>query len=335
MERKLRICVIGALMLAIAPATASFAADAPARVQLLTSPIGTGSYVFGTALEKISKDANAGVIVNSSESPGFLYNIKKLDRDQAAQKNTVVGSGSGLLSLATNGRAPFKKKYKSLKLIANYEVEGTWLATLDPSIKTVKDLVGKRVALGRSAQINWTIEPREIFEHGWDIPLNKLHIQYVGIKEAVDALLNGTADAAIVGGYFNPAEGKVVPSPQTLELLSSGRSIHFIPWGKEFVEKTAKHGVAIRPYTLPAGSVEGLKQPLEIFADNTAWMVAADFPEKNAYELTKLIIANSSKFGKFTALGKLLTKELLTSGWKTTDIAPGALRAYKEAGLIK
>lgn len=327
---------IAALSIVAVPATTQAASNqSPARVGLLTAPLGTGSYVFGSALEKISKDADSGIIVNSSESPGFVYNIKKLSRDQDARKNTMIGSGSGLVSLAVHGRKPFRKKYNPLKLIANYEVEGTWLATLDPNIKTIKDLVGKRIALGRTVQINWTIEPRWIIQYGWGIPLSKIDIQYVNIKQGANALLNGTVDAAIVGAYFNPAEGKVVLSPQTLELISSGRKLHFIPWGKAAVEKAAKHGVAIRPYTLPAGSIQGLEKPLEIFADNTAWMVSADFPDEKAYQLAKLIIENVSQFGKYSALGKLITKDLLVSGWDKSDIAPGALKAYQEAGLIK
>lgn len=303
-------------------------------VRLLTAPLGTGSYVLGTALEKISTESNAGIRVSSSQSPGFIYNLKKITRDSAAQKNTLIGSGAGLLSLAVHGHAPFKRKYAPLKLIANYVVEGTWLATLDSNIKTGKDLIGKRIALGRTAQINWAVEPREIIQYGWGIPLSKVHIQYVGIKQGANALLNGTVDAAVVGAYFNPATGKVVASPQTLELMSSGRKVHFIPWGKAAVEKTAQHGLAIRPYQLPAGSMDGVDQPLDIFADNTAWMVSANFPAAKAYALAKLIIDNVHKFGAYNATGKLLTKQMLTAGWHKSDIAAGALKAYREAGLV-
>ncbi len=333
--RNVRNLLIAAIAFPLALAIMPVEAASPQTIRLLTAPLGTGSYVLGTALEKISTEAKGDIRVSSSQSPGFIYNLKKITRDRQAQKDTVIGSGAGLLSLAVNGQPPFKRKYAPLKLIANYVVEGTWLATLDPNIKSGQDLVGKRIALGRTAQINWAVEPREIIQYGWGIPLSKLHIQYVGIKQGANALLNGTVDAAIVGAYFNPATGKVVASPQTLELMSSGRKVHFIPWGKAAVEKTAQHGLAIRPYELPAGSMDGVDKPLEIFADNTAWMVSANFPANAAYALSKMIINNVTRFGSFNATGKLMTKQMLTAGWKDSEIASGALKAYREAGLVK
>lgn len=327
--------VLVGISLTVAPLAASASAGSTPNVTVLTAPLGTGSYVLGATFEKISKETKAGIIVNSSQSPGFVYNIKKLTRDKAAQKNTVIGSGAGLASLATTGSAPFRRKYAPLKLIADYEVEGTWLATLNPKIKTVRDLIGKKVALGRSAQINWTIEPRQIIKYGYGIPLSKINLQYVSIKQAANSLLDGTVSAAIVGAYFNPATHKVVLSPQTLDLMSSGRKIHFIPWSKKAIVKTAKHGLAIAPYTIAAGSFQGLKHPLQIFSDHTAWMVSPNFPKKSAYLLAKLLISHVKEFGNANALGKLMSPELLVSGWPKSQIAPGALKAYKEAGLVK
>ena len=66
-----------------------------------------------------------------------------------------------------------------------------------------------------------------------------------------------------------------------------------------------------------------------------AWVASPNFPDELAYEITKMIIANIDKFSEYTALGKLMSRTALTFGWPQQDIHPGALRAYKEAGLIK
>jgi hypothetical protein len=64
-------------------------------------------------------------------------------------------------------------------------------------------------------------------------------------------------------------------------------------------------------------------------------MAAPEFPEELAYEATKLILDNLKTFGEVHALGKLMSPEAMAYGAKPEDLHPGALRAYREAGVIK
>ncbi len=48
-----------------------------------------------------------------------------------------------------------------------------------------------------------------------------------------------------------------------------------------------------------------------------------------------MIIKNVNGFKEYHALGKLMSKKSLVYGWESKDIHPGALKAYKEAGIIK
>ena len=308
----------------------------PVNVSLITAPFGTGSYVLGSALEEISKKQHPWLRIASSESPGFIFNIKKLDKEPALKKSMIVGSGAGVAGLAASGDKPFDKKYAPpLKLIANYSLGAYWLATLDPKIKSVSDLAGKKVALGRAAQINWAVQPESIMRHGYGLGKDKTNIQYVGTKEAVDALLDGNVDAAVVGGYFDPLTKKMELSPQTAEFLASGRKITHLPWGKDAVNKAKETGMKMANITVPANAIESVATPLDVAADTISWMVAPEFPDELAYETTKLIINNIKSFGEVHALGKLMSTEGLIYGWETSDIHPGALRAYREAGIIK
>ncbi len=319
---------------AVFTAPAALARD-PVNVGLISAPFGTGSYVMGSALEEISKKKHPWLRISHSESPGFIFNVKKLDKEPELRKTLAVGSGAGVSGLAAAGQKPFDKKYAPLKLLANYSLGAYWLATLDPKIKTVADLAGKKVALGRAAQINWAVQPEWIMRHGYGLDKDKVNLQYVGTKEAVGALLDGTVDAAVVGGYFDPLSKKMVLSPQTSEFIASGRKITHIQWGKTAVDKAKSHGMKMANITIPSNTIEGVAEPLEVAADTTSWMVTEDFPEELAYETTKLIIDNIAMFSEFHALGKLMSPAGMTYGWETSDIHPGALRAYREAGLVK
>lgn len=313
----------------------SLAADSVVHVSLLTAPFGTGSYVLGAALQDISNKSKSPVRIDASESPGFLFNIKKLAADPEARTTTIVGSGKGVLALATAGEKPFDKKYPQLKLICNYELVSAWLATLDSNIKTVKDLVGKRVGLGRAPQINWAVEPEKIIRDGWGLGPDQVKISYLGPKEAVAALLDGHVDAAVVGGYMGPGGRPFVLSPQTTQFLASGRHVRMIPWGKAAVDKAIADGMDMVYTELPPNTIQGVSEPLPVFADTAGWFVSSEFPENLAYEVTKMIIRNVDKFREYHALGKMMSRQALVYGFAEKDIAPGALRAYREAGILK
>ena len=308
---------------------------APVTVSLISAPFGTGSYVLGSALEEISNKNHPWLRISHAESPGFVFNIRKLDREPELKTSMIVGSGAGVAGLAELGQKPFDKKYAPLKLLATYNLTAVWLATLDPSIKSVKDLAGKKIALGRATQINWAVQPEWTIRYGWELPADKINLQYVGTKEAVDALLDGTAQAAVVGGYFDPLAKKIELSPQTIEFLASGRTIHHLEWGVEPVKKTVARGMKMVPVTIPLNTLPGVTSPMNIFADTAAWMVAPEFPEDLAYEVTKLVLNNIKAFADVHALGTLMSPEALVYGAEASDFHPGALRAYREAGLIK
>jgi TRAP transporter TAXI family solute receptor len=319
---------------ALAAGSALAADHAPVTVNLISAPFGTGSYVISNALEQISK-THPWLRIVSSESPGFVFNIKKLDAEPALKKTTIIGSGPVVSKLAQRGEKPFDKKYAPVKLLANYNLVAIWLATLDPNIRTAADLAGKKLALGRAPQINWAVEPRAVLDYGYGVGGSRINIQYAGPKEAVAALLDGTVDASVVGGYLDPQKSHIALSPQTLEFVASGRKIRHLGFSAEAVKKTAAQGIPIAPYTLPAKSFEGLAEPLPILVDSAAWVAAPEFPDELAYEITKLIIQNVDKFGQYTAIGKLLSHTAMPFGWDPKDIHPGALRAYREAGILK
>ncbi|MEW6669732.1 MAG: TAXI family TRAP transporter solute-binding subunit [Thermodesulfobacteriota bacterium] len=314
--------------------TAQGAGPSETKISAISAPFGTGSYVLSAALEDISKKHHPSLRVTHSESPGLVFNIKKLEKEPELRKSMIITSTPGVCWLAQNGVEPFDKKYPTPVLIANYNLISVWLASLNPEIKNGEGLTGKRVGLGRVPQISWSIEPEWVIRHGWG-NRDKMKIQYIGMKEAIDALLDGLVDAAVVGVYFDPIHWKVSPSPQTLELMASGRKVNHISWGEEAIRKTVAKGIPIVPVTIPAKAVQGMSQDLAGFSDNVAWCVAREFPEEIAYELTRMVITHCAKFAEYSDLGKLMSPKALPFGWSPERIHPGAMRAYREAGILK
>ena len=207
--------------------------------------------------------------------------------------------------------------------------------TGDKDIKSVADLRGKRIAMGRIPQVIWGYEPDALLRNGYDDDFYKsLKIQFVGTSEAATALVNGQVDAATIGGYMDPVSGKLSPAPQTVEVLASGRELTHLDWTKDAVEKTASKDIRLFPIQVPAKAVNGLEAPLWIGADLHGLFAHPDFSEEYAYILAKAMIENIEAFGKYHALGGLMSRAGLVKGFSPENIHPGALRAYKEAGIL-
>ena len=323
--------LVGIVILLIATAPAF--GKQQQTVNLISAPFGTGSYVLGSALEDISVKHHPWLRISHSESPGLVFNIKKLDKDANSRKNTIVASTIGVIWLAESGLQPFDRAYKSPKLIANYNLISVWLATLQADLQNPADFAGKKIAMGRAPQITWAIQPEMIIRHGWRMA-DKVKIEYVGTGPSVPALIDGLADAIVIGGYLNPKTFEFSLSPQTTELIASGRTIHHISWGSEAIRKTKATGMPITEITLPPKTVKGQENPLASFTDSVAWCADVDFPEDLAYEITKLIIQRVADFAGYHNLGKLMSPESLPFGWEPAQIHPGALKAYREAGIL-
>lgn len=304
------------------------------QVSLITGPFGTGSYTLGNAVEKIVAAHNDTVQVVSSETPGLVYNAKYLDQNPELKTNTMFAFTTGIDYLATTGTGPFDKELPPVKLIGNYLLGGVWLATFNEEIQEPADLAGKTIALGAAPQILWTIEPELIIKHGWGMS-DEINIERLGTKDAAQALLDGRVDAAIIGGYANALTGEFRPSPQTVELLASGRELHHIPWGHDAVQATIDAGVVMNHLEVSAGSIEGQDEDLNVFFDAIAWVAHDSMDEELAYQVTKTIIDQVGKFADYHALGALMSTDSLAAGWTAENIHPGALRAYREAGVVK
>jgi len=303
-------------------------------IALLSGPFGTGSYLISSAAAEIINKNHPWLRIDHSESPGFVYNRKVLARDPEARKKTIIGHGPVINWLGTEGLPPFEEKLPPVKLLANYNCGAYWLVTLNPEIKGPKEIIGKKIGLGRRTQINWAIEEAWAIRYGWGIG-DKVEIQYVGTKQATAALLDGLVDLAVVGAYFNPITKEVSLSPQTIELMASGRTIYHIPFEENAIRKVNEKGMPIIPFTIPAKTFEGLEKNLPVIADTIAWCASNDLPEEIAYEFVVTLIKNADKFKEYGDVGKLLTKDQMDWGWDRDRIHKGAIKAYVDTGLMK
>lgn len=306
-------------------------------VNLLTSSFGTTSYIEGTAIEDISKKFYQGLIVTQQETPGLVYNVKKLSKATPQEKKeTIVVAADAVIWLAQTGKDPFDEKMgQDIVVLCGKPGPATYLMTMNPNIKSIKDLEGKSVAIGTKAMQSWGQFVNYYLEVGWSLK-GKVKVQWIGLKPALTAFKDGLVDAMVSGAYVNPITFDVVMDPQTMELLSLGKRLYFLSPGIQALDKIRKEvGLPSKYITIPTGSIKGQDMPIETHISLDVWAASKELPEQIAYHFTKMMIENCKRLKEYHDLGKLVTPEALAYGWKPEDLHRGSYRAFKEAKLIK
>lgn len=308
-----------------------------ATVQNWAAPFGTGNYLHANALGDLSRKFHPWLRVQATETPGFVWNIQQISRHPELWEKVVLQSCLNMTWMAAKPLPPFKEKVVGFRCLANWIVAGMCLVTLNPDIKSIGDLAGKKVGLGLMSQNNYGYFPRMIIVEGWGLePKKDVKIEMVGLRAATDALLDGKIDVSINAVYppLKPG-GKTSPGPALLKLLGTGKPVYFVDMGKEQIEKLAKEkGAPIFPITIRAGSLEGLKSDFVTMGTDAGHWCKDAFPDHLAYEFTKFYWENCPKIGDYYAGGKRCTREMATTAVPKERYHPAAIRFYEEVGAV-
>jgi hypothetical protein len=117
----------------------------------------------------------------------------------------------------------------------------------------------------------------------------------------------------------------------SLKDLSSSTEITVVAVPKATVEKI---GPPFVPVVIPAGTYTGQKTDVPTAAVVNYLVTNADVSDDLAYKMTKLIYENLPELANAHAAGKGIKLEAAATG-SPAPLHPGALRYYKEKGIIK
>jgi uncharacterized protein len=338
-KTQIQSCMVSIMAMILAPAI--LLAEQPTQVPYFAAPLGTALYTLGQGLESVSKEVQAPVRILAQESGSSNVQVLLFARRPELKATHMMSSGDVTRWMAKNGIEVYKQAYEVPMVIGNQFFTGGWLVTLNPKIRKPEDLIGKRVAIGSAAQVIFGVIPKLIIEKGWEDFADKIDISMLGHKAAAEALLDGAVDAALMGVHALPVEveglekGFHVINPGSMEVFTSGKKIYHIPWTEAALKRVKEKGVPISTFKIKAGQIPDLDEDITSWIEMAHWAVYPEFPEQTAYDIASLLINHYKKFRDFHKLGYFIHPNLLTYGWTGTDFHPGALRAYKEAGLIQ
>ena len=229
---------------------------------------------------------------------------------------------------AYKGSGPAKfgdEKYTSLRTLFVLHGEPfTVVARQDARITKLDDLAGKRVNIGQPRSRQRVVMEQVMAAKGWTRDTFQVADELAGPEQSLALCHNRIQAMVVTVAHPDPDVRK------TLKLC-----------GAEIVEiagPAIDKLIAQEPYftvvTIPAGTYETQANTVKSFGARVAAVTSEDMPEDEVYAVVKAVFENLDSFKRLhPGLGHLQAKDLMKNG-VTAPLHPGAVRYFREAGLM-
>lgn len=288
-----------------------------------TMTMGTGGtsgtyYGYGGIIGSQIK-TSAGINVNVVSTDGSKANILGIHAGNY-QLGTVQ---SDVMAYAWAGSRSFESEgaIDTFRVVGGLYAEAVQLVTMNPDIKSVADLAGKKVSIGASGS--------GVYFNAMDVlaaaGLTEADIvpQYQSFADSADALKDGKIDAAfIVAGP---------PTPAIAELFTANTA-YLVPIDGEIADKLLEDCPYYTVHAIPANTYKGQTEEVKTVTVKATLIVSASASEESVYELTKAIFENIDAIKSAHAKGEELSLENATSGM-TAPFHAGAAKYFAEKGI--
>lgn len=316
------------LLAAAAFAACAFTTPAVAQQQKFIT-VGTGGivgvyYPLGGAICRFvnASRKDHGLRCTVESTGGSVFNINAVmsgDMDIGfAQSDTQY--------YAMTGAAAFKDKPqpKLRALFSVYPELLTLVTRQDANIKTFADIKGKRINVGDPG--SGTRVTTELVMKEMGIKLEDL--KFAGelkFVEMAPALCDNKIDAfTFVAGHPNAIFQEAATTCASSIASITGPA----------VDKLVKENAFYAKASVPGKMYKGTDNPQPTFGVMATVVASADLPEQTAYIITKAVFDNFDDFRKLHPAVANITKEQMLEG-NTVPFHPGALKYFKEKGLVK
>ena len=306
------------LALLIVMVLGAFASCSSATMTMGTGGTAGTYYGYGGIIGSQIKES-AGINVNVVSTDGSKANILGINSGNyqlgTVQSDVMAHAWAGSRSFESEG------KIESFRVVGGLYAEAVQLVTMDPNIKSVADLRGKKVSIGAAGS--------GVYFNAMDVlaaaGLNENDIipQYQSFADSADSLKDGKIDAAfIVAGP---------PTPAITELCTSNAA-YLVPIDGAVADALMASCPYYTVHAIPANTYPGQTEEVKTVTVKATLIVSASASEEDVYELTKAIFDNIDKITAAHAKGAELSIENATGGM-TAPFHKGAAKYFAEKGV--
>ena len=295
--------------------------------------IGTGGitgvyYPTGGAIAKIvnQKRAEYGIRCTVESTGGSVFNINAI---MAGDLEFGIVQSDRQYQ-AVHGMAEWQDRGPQNNLRAVFSIHPeaiTLVGADDAGINSIEDLKGKRVNIGNpgSGQRQNSIDA--LTAAGLDFEKD-IKAESVVADEAPGLLQDGRIDA------FFYTVGH--PAGNIKEATAGKRKVRVCDVTGDWLEKLFEEKPYYAPAKIPAKFYPTAlnTEDAQTFGVKATFVTSIEVPEEIVYAITKEVFENFEDFQKLHPAFEVLTKEGMLQGL-SAELHPGAIKYYKEAGLIQ
>ncbi len=315
------IAVTVALLLGVLIPFGSTAIAASKHEVTIYTGSGPGSVYFaiGSMFAKVLNKKSKIISAKGVTSGASVANARAIGKGEAQ----VAIIQNDVTYYAWNGIAQFKgHPVKDLRGIGTLYPEPVQIVVrADSNIKSLKDLVGKRVVVGAAGSGCAQTAERVLKAAGiW----NKINKIYQTFEEAAQSLVLGQVDAEFTVIAF--------PAP-AISMIAVKVPVRLIPVPDSVIDKLHKQGYPFYvKVVIPKGTYNGMEEDTPTIAVKSTLVVDKDLPDNVVYELTKVFFTSIDDLAKAHQVAKQIKMSKAFEGLMI-PLHPGAIKFYEEHGL--
>ena len=305
---------------ALALAGASLPAQAQDFINILTGGTSGVYYPLGVALSKVFSDKVQGSRPSVQATKASVENLTLLQQGKGEIGFTLGDSLA--MGWAGDEEAGFKSKLDKLRgITAIYPNFIQIVASKESGIKTLADLKGKSLSVG-APKSGTELNSRAILAAAGMSYKDLGKVEYLPFAESVDLMKNRQLGATLQSAGLGVA---------SLKDLSTSASITVVSVPKETVDKIGPPFISA---IIPANTYTGQDKDVPTAAVVNYLVTSSAVSDDLAYQMTKLVFESLPELANAHAAGKEIKLETAANG-SPVPLHPGAIRYYKEKGLIK
>lgn len=219
-----------------------------------------------------------------------------------------------------------QKPFKELRSVFSLYTETFTIAVLEKSgIKKIDEIVGKRVNFGpQGSGMNATMEVLMEVK-GWT-KASFAAINYLQPAEQPKALCEGKIDVMIYAAG-NP-NGVLQEAAQTCK-------VRILSIDRETIDKLIKSNSFYAQAVIPGGVYAGNPNSIDTFGVKASVVTSEKASADVVYNMTKAVFENFDNLKTLHPVFSSLKKESMVKEGNSAPIHPGAMKYFKEAGLLK
>ncbi len=312
-------------------ATAALIVGSAAQAQQTFISIGTGGvtgvyYPAGGAICRlVNRDrAEHGIRCGVESTGGSVFNVNAIRSGElefgVAQSDIQYHSFNGSSQFAEAGA------FEGLRAMFSLHPEPfTVVARADAGISSFQDLRGKRVNIGNPGSGQRATMDVVLDAMGWSVSDFSVASELPPAEQA-QALCDNNVDAMVYTvGHPSGAIQEATTACDTVLVNVTGPEIEAL------IAENPYYRVAV----IPGGMYRGSADDVTTFGVGATFVTSTDVSEEVAYQVTRAIFENLDQFKALHPALEILVPEEMVADGNSAPLHDGAVRYYREAGLME